>query len=119
MIRAIAERRGVIGINFYDRFLMPPEQFRTRRCTLADLVAHIKHIADLLGTTKNIGLGSDLDGGVGRDDIPCELTTAADLPRVADALSAANFTDADVAGIMSENWLGFFRRSLPPSAPPH
>jgi membrane dipeptidase len=115
MIRAIASRGGVIGINSYDRFLMPPDVYRTRRCQLADLAAHVKHMADLLGTATNIGLGTDLDGGVGRDDIPCELTTAADLPRVADALSTAKFNDADVAGIMAQNWLRFFERHLPPS----
>jgi membrane dipeptidase len=114
MIRALAARGGVIGINFYDRFLMPPRVYGTRRCELADLVAHVKHIADLLGSSANIGLGTDLDGGVGRDDIPRELTTAADLPRVGDALSSAGFPDADVAAILGGNWLGFFRRSLPP-----
>jgi membrane dipeptidase len=113
MIKAIAARGGVIGINFYDRFLMPPEQYRKRPCTLADVAAHIKHMADLLGSTNNIGLGTDMDGGVGREDIPHELTTAADLPRVAEALSSSGFSDADVAGIMSGNWLAFFRRALP------
>lgn len=113
MIRAIAARNGVIGINFYDQFLQKPEHYRKRRCTLADLVAHVQHIVDLVGTTKHIGIGSDMDGGLGREEIPREIVTAADLPRLADALSAAGFVDGDVAGIMGGNWLGFFHRSLP------
>jgi membrane dipeptidase len=113
MIKAIAARDGVIGINFYDQFLMLPSVYRTRRCTLADMIQHIQHMADLLGTTKHVGLGTDMDGGLGRDEIPCEITTAADLPRVADGLAAAGFGDDDVRGIMSENWLRFFQRSLP------
>jgi membrane dipeptidase len=113
MIKAIAKRDGVIGINFYDQFLQRPEHYRKQRCTLADLIAHIQHMADLLGTTKNIGIGSDMDGGLGREEIPVEITTAADLPRLADALSQSGFSDADVLGIMAENWIKFFRRALP------
>jgi membrane dipeptidase len=113
MIKAIASRDGVIGINFYDEFLLPPSEYKKRKCRLSDVIAHVKHIADLLGTTKHIALGTDLDGGVGRDDIPQELTTAADLPRVAEALSDAGNGDQDVVGIMSKNWLDFFRRALP------
>jgi membrane dipeptidase len=86
---------------------------KTRHVTLADLVAHVKHMADLLGTTKHIAIGTDMDGGVGRADLPEELTTSADLPRVADALAAANFSDDDVRGILAGNWLRFFRRALP------
>ena len=54
-----------------------------------------------------------MDGGLGREQIPAEIQTSADLPRVADALSAAGFGDADVARIMGGNWLHFFARSLP------
>ena len=113
MIRAIAARDGVIGLVFYDEFLLPPDQYKRRRCRMDDLIAHAKHIADLLGHAKHIALGSDMDGGVGRDDIPLELTTAADLPIIADHLSSAGFADADVRGIMGGNWLRFFRQALP------
>jgi membrane dipeptidase len=113
MIKALAGRGGVIGMNFYDQFLMPPEQYRKRRCALSDLLAHIQRICDLLGDAKHVGLGTDMDGGVGRDDIPCEIATAGDLPRVADALNAAGFSDEDVLAIMGRNWLEFFGRYLP------
>jgi membrane dipeptidase len=113
MIKAIAKRNGVIGINFYDQFLQRPEDYRKKRCTLADLVAHIQHMADLLGTTKNIGIGSDMDGGLGREEIPKEITTAADLPRLGEALSDSAFSDDDVLAIMGRNWLRFFAAALP------
>ena len=32
MIRAIAARGGVIGINFYDKFLVPPSEYGTDGC---------------------------------------------------------------------------------------
>ena len=113
MIRALAKRDAVIGINFYDEFLLPPEQYKKRKCRMSDIVDHVKHLADVMGTARHIALGTDMDGGVGRDDIPFEISTAADLPVVAEHLSAAGFSDDDVRGIMSENWLRFFRRTLP------
>ena len=113
MIRAIVQRDGVIGLNFYDEFLLPPEQYKKRRCRMGDVIAHAKHMTDVIGDARHVALGTDMDGGVGRDDIPFEMTSAADLPVVADHLSAAGFSDADVRGIMGGNWLRFFRRALP------
>jgi membrane dipeptidase len=112
MIRALVKRGGVVGINFYDKFLLPPDQYQKRRATLADLVAHVQRICDLAGSAQHVGIGTDLDGGLGRDQIPREITTAADLPRVADGLAAANFDDEAITGILGGNWLRFFRKHL-------
>jgi membrane dipeptidase len=113
MIRAIAKRGGVIGINFFDKFLLRPEEYGKRRATLADVVVHVRHICDLLGNTKHVGLGTDMDGGLGRNEIPAELETSADLPRLADGLAAAGFADSDVSAIMGLNWTRFFSEQLP------
>jgi membrane dipeptidase len=113
MIKAIAARGGVIGINFYDKFLMPPDEYGTRRCNLGDLVRHVKHITDLLGNANHVGLGSDMDGGLGREQIPHEIVTSSGLPRIAGALSSAGYSDEDVAKIMGENWLRYFSKHLP------
>jgi membrane dipeptidase len=116
MIRHIANRGGVIGINFYQKFLLPPSEFGKRRATLADIIPHIKHICDLAGSARHVGIGTDMDGGLGREQIPIEIQTSADLPRMADALAAANFSDADINAIMHGNWLRFFRDALPKGA---
>jgi membrane dipeptidase len=113
MIRAIIARGGVIGINFFDRFLMPPGQYGKRRATLADVASHVRRICDLAGNANHVGLGTDMDGGLGRNEIPVEVETSADLPRVAEALSTAGFDDDAVRDVMGENWMRFFRRSLP------
>jgi membrane dipeptidase len=110
MIRALLQRNGVIGINFYDRFLLPPGE--TRRATLADVVTHMKHICDLAGNTRQVAIGTDMDGGLGRDQIPVEITTSADLPKLADALTAAGFTDTDITNIMYDNWRRYFADHL-------
>ncbi|HEX8911008.1 MAG TPA: membrane dipeptidase [Humisphaera sp.] len=112
MATAVARRGGVIGINFYDRFLLRPTEYKTRRATLADVVEHVRRFCDLAGDAAHVGLGTDMDGGLGREQIPQEIRTSADLPRVADALSAAGFGDTDVQGIMGGNWIRFFREKL-------
>ncbi len=113
MIRAIASRGGMIGINFFDRFLLPTDQQGKRRANLADVVRQVDHLANLLGGTQNIGLGTDMDGGLGRDQIPVEITTSADLPRVGDALADGGYSDDDILGILGRNWRRYFARTLP------
>lgn len=112
MIRAIVKRGGVIGINFFDKFLLPPAEMGKRRATLADVVRHIRHICDLAGDAMHVGLGTDMDGGLGREQIPVEIITAADLPKMADALAGVDFDAAAIRGILGENWMRFFRQHL-------
>jgi membrane dipeptidase len=113
MIKAIANRGGVIGINFYDKFTMLPKDYGKRAAKLSDIVQHMKYMCDLLGNANHVAIGTDLDGGIGRENIPPELQTIADLYKVGDALSEAGFNDEDVQKILSTNWLNFFARSLP------
>ena len=67
MIGALISRGAVIGINFFDRFLLPPAEIG-RRADLGDVVRHIRHICDLAGNAQHVGLGTDMDGGLGRTD---------------------------------------------------
>ena len=113
MIRAIVERDGVIGINFYDRFLIPPSEYGKRRANLADVATHMKHMCDLAGDAKHVAVGTDMDGGLGREQIPVEIETSADLPRLGDALSKAGFDDDAIRGILGGNWMNFFAAALP------
>jgi len=112
MIRAVTARDGVIGINLFDKFLLPPDQSGKRRATLADVVTHVRHMCDLAGDAAHVGLGTDMDGGFGRDQLPVEIETSADLPRIAQALNAAGFSDPDILAIMGENWMRFFKGNL-------
>ena len=113
MIRALTARGGVIGINFYDKFLLTAAEQAARRVTLSDVVDHMKRICDLAGDAGHVALGTDLDGGLGREQIPIEIKTIADLHRVGDALAAANFDDAAIAGILGGNWHRYFSRHFP------
>ena len=112
MIKAIATRGGVIGINFFDKFLLRPAEYKTRRARLADVVEHLKHMCDLIGDARHVGIGTDMDGGFGMESIPEEIRTSADMPRIAEALAAGGFGEGDVVGILGGNWVRFFGERL-------
>jgi membrane dipeptidase len=113
MIRAIAARDGVIGINFYAKFLVAPAEHGKRRATLDDVVRHVRHICEVTGSCRHVGLGTDMDGGLGREQIPREIITSTDLPRVGHALMAAGFSAADADAVLYGNWMRFFATALP------
>ena len=80
VIRAIAERGGVVGVVLYNGYL--------ERAWLADrsipitvdvhVRKHVEHIAQV-GGWSSVGIGSDLDGGIGLEESPEEIDTIADL----------------------------------------
>ncbi len=115
MIQSIIERDGVIGIVAYNRFLKADwdQSALKQAVTLADVVRHIRHMCDLAGDTRHVGIGTDFDGGFGVESAPLEIDTVADLRKVGDALAAASFRDQDIANILGENWIRLLRRALP------
>jgi membrane dipeptidase len=115
MIRALVSRGGVIGMVLYNAFLAaeyvtgdPKEPYGIDR-----LLRHIDHICQITGDARHVAIGSDLDGGLGREQIPRELDSVADMPRIAEALSADGYADADVAAIMGGSWLRLLESALP------
>lgn len=115
-IRQVASRDGVVGVVMDEWMLVPgyergsPGRTRAR---LEDVADHIDHICNLLGTTRNVGIGSDLDGGFGTEQTPTDLNTIQDLQRIGDILSGRGYKERDVVGVMSGNWLRFFSDHLP------
>lgn len=114
-IRQLGERDGMIGVVLYNRFLRagykrgdPREQV-----TLAHVAAHIDHVCQVLGDAAHVGIGSDFDGGFGAADIPTGLESAADVGSIADALRELGYSEADIRGVMGENWVTLLRRCLP------
>jgi membrane dipeptidase len=112
-IRRVAEHEGLIGVVLYNVFLKEGYQRGGPKesVTLTHVVAHIDHICQTVGDAQHVGIGSDLDGGFGADDIPAEMDSAADMPLVAAALRERGYTEPDIANIMGGNWLNFLRRS--------
>ncbi|MBX5449673.1 dipeptidase [Thermogemmatispora sp.] len=114
MIRAIAARGGVIGIAPINPFLYSDwKRSQPFPVSLRRVVEHIDHVCQLVGSADHVGIGSDLDGGFGRDETPQELETVADFPRLADALAEAGYAQEDIVRIMGGNWLRLLERALP------
>jgi membrane dipeptidase len=56
----------------------------------------------------HVGIGSDLDGGIGVDESPDGLDTAADIGKIADVIP-----EHARDGVLGANWLRFFSEALP------
>lgn len=112
-IRLLSERQGVIGMVLSNSFLKNGHKRGERKewVTLDHVAAHIDHVCQLTGSAAHVGIGSDFDGGFGRNEIPAELESAADLHKIGANLLGRGYTQADVAGIMGGNWLALLRRA--------
>ena len=115
MIRAIANRNGVIGAVLYNRFIKAgwDKSARKDAVSLADVVQHIWRICDLVGDCNHAGIGTDFDGGFGVESTPAEIDTIADLQKLGNALADAKFNDEDIANIIGGNWIRVLRMALP------
>lgn len=117
-IRALISRGAVIGAAL-DAWMIVPGWVRGKTTpegagvTLAKVVDHIDHICQLAGNTKHVGIGSDLDGAFGREQTASDLDTIADLTKFADLLRARGYSESDIAGIESGNFVAFLRANLP------
>jgi membrane dipeptidase len=116
-IRAIVQRDGVIGAAM-DVWMLQPGWIINRDNNLANprvglnqVIDHIDHICQIAGDARHVALGTDLDGGFGREASPCDLDTIADLQKMAGLLQAQGYDADDVAGILHGNWLSLLRRS--------
>ena len=78
-IRAVIERKGYIGVNFYSAFLA-----NGRAATLEDVYRHVDAILQL-GGEDVVGFGSDFDG---IDAWPEGLANPADFPALLNFLAA-------------------------------
>jgi membrane dipeptidase len=111
-IRAILAREGVIGVAF-DNWMIRPGWTRgareNERVTLAHVAEHIDFICQLAGNSQHAAIGSDLDGGFGREQSPAELDTIEDLQHIPEILTKRGYSDTDIASIMHGNWLRMLR----------
>ncbi|MEW5957676.1 MAG: membrane dipeptidase [Chloroflexota bacterium] len=113
-LKAIFEREGVIGAAF-DNWMLQPGwiigQSSNAQVALAHGVDHIDYVCQLAGNARHAALGSDLDGGFGRDQAPRDLDTIADLQKLIGLLAGRGYKDEDIAAIMHGNWLRLLRQS--------
>src|SRR5262249_47892800 len=113
MIRAIAERDGVIGTVLANQFLVSGWTPAAGPVTLEAVVRHIDRICQLTGSARHSALGSDFDGGFGVESTPDAFDSIADLSKLAGALAQRDYSPADIEGILGGNWLRFLSHALP------
>jgi hypothetical protein len=96
-IRAIVARDGVIGAALDAWMIRPAWVIGSRYIatnppvTLSDVVDHIDHICQLAGNSRHVAIGTDLDGGFGREQSPADLDTIADLQKLPGLLAPARW----------------------------
>lgn len=113
-LSAIIERDGVVGVALDAWMLQPGWVIGAQSnagVTLAMVVDHIDHICSLAGNTRHVAVGSDLDGGFGREQSPHDLDTIADLQKLVPLLAERGYGADDIAAIMHGNWLRLLREA--------
>jgi membrane dipeptidase len=135
-IRSCAARGGVIGLAPWGPLVLKPGQ--TTRPTLPDFIAHVDHVAQLTGSSRHIGIGTDMSlgtypdheldpwgepeyldvtGSYGRlvtSDVRSPLRavsgfdTYAGVLNFVDGLAKRGYADEDVRNILGENYLRVF-----------
>ncbi len=106
-LRLIIERDGVVGAAF-DIWMLQPGFLSggiNEAVFIDDVVDHIDHVCQLAGNSRHAAIGTDLDGGFGREQSPCDLDSIVDLQQLPGKLSQRGYADADIKNIMVGNWL--------------
>lgn len=115
-IKRLVARDGVIGVAL-DAWMLHPD-YRVGEdtgdvVTMEAVADHIDHVAQLAGSTRHSGIGSDLDGGFGREQTPADLDTIADLQKLEQVLARRGYSEADMDAIFHGNWLRLLRETMP------
>jgi len=116
-IKELIKRGAVIGMAFdawmmipnWERGISNPEQ---KELLIENIVDHIDHICQLTGSSNHVGLGSDLDGGFGKEQCPSDLGTIADLQKLDGILKKRGYNDDDINKIFNKNFIDFLKRIL-------
>ncbi len=104
-LHAIRERRGIVGVNFAVAFLRPDGQHKPDTA-LDIMLRHIDHLIQHAGI-DSVGFGSDFDGAT----VPKDITDAAGLPNLADAMRKHGYDDETMRKLCFDNWINVLERT--------
>ncbi|KIR04008.1 Microsomal dipeptidase [Lachnospiraceae bacterium TWA4] len=100
MIRLLANKGGVTGLNYYYKFL-------GIESSAAIIAKHARHIANV-GGVECVGLGSDFDGFSGET----QLSDCSKLYLLEDALKKEDFSKSDIEKIFYKNVLRVMKETI-------
>ena len=121
LIRACAEKGGVIGINGFPYFLR-----KDGNPTLSDFIGHIEYVEKLVGV-DHVGIGTDMIEGIpmtdarwarllARPEIYGKLpwnywpSSVTQFPEITGGLVARGYSDQEVEKILGLNFLRVFQK---------
>ncbi|EKF56610.1 peptidase M19 [Galbibacter marinus] len=116
-LKELIGRGAVIG-GVLDTWMMVPNWKKgvstpqSADAGLKQIVDNIDHICQLAGNSKHVGIGSDLDGGFGKEQSPYDVDTIADLQKIKGLLEARGYQSSDIEGICQGNFLRILRKVL-------
>lgn len=102
MIRALAEKGGISGLNFYPYFLK-----ENGKAGMDDLIRHIEHMY-YVGGEEFVAIGTDFDGF---DDGELDVEHLGQMERVYDALKKRKFHDSQIEKFWSKNALRLIKEA--------
>ncbi len=111
----LIDRDAVIGIAL-DAWMMVPNWVRGSSTpqdmgvSLTQMIDNIDHICQLSGNSLHVGIGTDLDGGFGKEQAPADMDTIGDLQKIPEMLSKRGYTSHDIENILHKNFIAFLRR---------
>ena len=105
-LAAMAERGGLVGLNFGTAFLRP-DGVKDPATGLEVLIRHLDHLLDRLGEA-GVALGSDFDGTT----VPAALQGADRLPNLIAAMQGAGYDAALIRRITWQNWVDLLERVI-------
>ncbi|MEM2904954.1 MAG: membrane dipeptidase [Candidatus Bathyarchaeia archaeon] len=115
-VEALIDRDAVIGVAL-DAWMLYPGWVRgvtpNTVVSLEAVAEHIDHVCRLAGNSQHAAIGSDLDGGYGKEQCPHDLDTIMDLQKVPGLLRRRGYTDEEIANVMHANWLRLLKKALP------
>lgn len=100
MIKALASRGGVIGLNFCTNFISSDASITYTK----DIVKHAIHIISV-GGIDSLAIGTDFDG----IDRTTEIDNAGEMNKLYDAFKEEGLTDLDIEKIFYKNFLRVFK----------
>lgn len=106
MIRMLADRGGVMGMNFFAGFTSARSR-EDGMCYLEDMLAHMKHVRNV-GGIECLALGSDFDG-IGT---AVEWQDASGMELLLRGMERAGFTATERDKVTRENVLRLYKECL-------